>query len=214
MNMNTEELTNKIKEVIKELVECEIEEYTYPRERIYSIDIWNSIDECFEFAGDEESLQMKEYFNSDEENVYEFIDYYFEEVEKEYGVKYERNPWKNNDYYLVSNFKQNGFADVDELENHIKEDIEDFVSDTRDDVFDDVYDTDDKPVYTINASSKLYNIDHHLKTIGRYSEEDINYFENNAEKFLDYYFECVEEHTGLKYERDFWKNNVYNLVED
>lgn len=104
MNMNTEELTNKIKEVIKELVECEIEEYTYPRERIYLIDIWNSIDECFEFAGDEESLQMKEYFNSDEENVYEFIDYYFEEVEKEYGVKYERDYWKRTDYYeLVKN---------------------------------------------------------------------------------------------------------------
>lgn len=217
-NMNTEELKNKIKDDIKFLAEQDVDanffvdyENDAPKEKLYSIEMFDGVRDFLELSCDYDEEQM-DFF---QENAAEFLDYYFKCVENYSGLKYEENPWKNGDYYLVSNFnKQNGFADVNELENHIKEDIEDFVRKTKDDILDDVYDCDHNPVYTINASSKLYNIYHYLKTIGGYSEEDINYFENNTEKFLDYYFECVEEYTGLKYERNFWKNNVYNLVED
>lgn len=80
MDMNTEELTNKIKEVIKELVENKTE----PNHRavIENGEIWAYL--RFYLPPD---LEMVKYF---EQNLDYFTDYYFEEYEKRFGLEYVR----------------------------------------------------------------------------------------------------------------------------
>ncbi len=103
--MNTEELTNKINGDIKFLAEQDVDtdyffdfENDTPKEIIYSIYKFDGVRDFLEYSCEYSEEEM----NFFQENADEFLDYYFECVQIYSGLKYEKNPWKNDDYFLVN----------------------------------------------------------------------------------------------------------------
>lgn len=104
-NMNTKELTNKINGDIKLLAKEDVEldffldyDTDAPKEKICTIPMFESIRDFLSISCEYDEEQM-DFF---EDNADEFIDYYFECVQIYSGLKYEENPWKNDDYFLVN----------------------------------------------------------------------------------------------------------------
>lgn len=105
-NMNTKELTNRINGDIKLLAKEDVELDLFldydtgaPKDKICTITKFESVRDYLEYSGEYSEEEM-DFF---QENGAEFLDYYFECVQIYSGLKYEENPWKNGDYYLVEN---------------------------------------------------------------------------------------------------------------
>ncbi len=189
MDMNTEELKNKIKADIKNLVELEVGASTY----------YNPLDvESGEGMCDNTRIYLElECEYSEEEmdffkkNVEEFIDYYFECLEDYCGVKYVR---KNGDYYLVLNeevMKRRIFANIDE------------------------WTEEDLSLPDVLGYNELYDAIYlYLKHSLKYSQTHLDYFKDTNHKY-DYVTHFISEYCdkhNVEYEQKFDLN--FYLVEN
>ena len=98
-----------------------------------------------------------------------------------------------------------------ELTNRINGDIKLLAKeDVELDLFVD-FDTN-APKEKICTITKFESIRDYLKYSCEYNEEEMDFFKDNADEFIDYYFECVQIYSELKYEKNPWKNDDYFLV--